>query len=400
MNGFVQLASWMYLMNGLSNESLGSAFVALLHHYKASYTLGGQLVFLQFFGFLLGVGASSLIVRRIGYRHTLILASLCIAIAQIVTAMLPPMPILVVTCLINGFGLACTQNTIVASLMEWFAGRRAVVMSRMEVAFGAGSLIMPLAVSGFIAWHHWNLGFYLVGIISLVLCLAWMFIPLNAHHDTHVGPRDAHSAVLTVQGAGAKTLLISVFVGMIFLYVGLESCMNNFLPSIFISYIHIRASVATLTVTLFWMAMVIGRALTGRVIRSVPYSRFLLISIGATMVLFALLALIQNPWADIVFVFLLGLGMSGIFVIIMVFANHAFPGQNQRVTTLVTLFAGLGGALMPALFGWLMDHESIRVNLWNLTGFALLLFAMLIVIMRIEANRIPPVASDGPHFSS
>jgi FHS family glucose/mannose:H+ symporter-like MFS transporter len=392
MGAFVWMASVMYAMSGLSNVALGCVLTLLLRHYGVSYTMGGQLVLLQFMGFLVGVSISSLLVRAFGRRWTLVIACLCITIADLVTGALPPLPILAAMCFLNGFGISCTEATIASTIMEWFVGRRAVVMSRLEVAFGVGSVIMPLVTSGFIAINNWTLGFWTVGLLSLLIGLSWFFVPIRPQTRVGEGPRDAPSVAPQVTGIGAKSTLLALFLGIIFMYVGIESCLNNFLPSLFISYVRIGEGTASVTVTVFWISMVIGRALTGWVVRKVPYSPFLLWSIGTTLLLLAALSIWRNAIFAFIVVFLVGLSMSGIFVITMVFANHSFPGHEQRITRLVTAFAGLGGAMVPGLFGWFMDHLSIAKSLWCLTGFTLLLFMMHTAITWMEVvfrRRVP-----------
>jgi len=393
MRPFVWTACIMYGMNGLSTVILGAVLPSLLLHYGASYATGGQIMLLQFVGFLAGVAASSLLVHRIGHRATLVLSSLCIAVGEIGIGILPALPVVAVMSFLSGFGLATTQTTVASSIMEWFEGRRAVVMSRLEVAFGVGALVMPLAASRLIAVHAWASGFWMIGLFSLLFALVWPFVPIRPKAHTDEGPLDAPSLVSQATGRGAKAMLLTLFLAMIFLYVGIESCLNGFLPSMFIPYLGQPTSAASLAIAVFWTAMVIGRTLTGWIVRKVPYARFLLWSIGTTLLLLMGLPLWRNATFAYIAIFLVGLAMSGIFAITMVFTNHAFPGQARKITILVTAFAGLGGAALPALLGWLMDHLPIIQELWSIAGFTFLLLASLIAILLLESasrRRVAP----------
>ncbi len=384
VGAYVAMAFLMYVMNGLANVSMGSVLPLLMRHYDVSYAMGGQWVFLQFSGFLVGVWISSLLVRCIGPRMTLIVASLSIAIAELAIGFLPSPPLIAIMCLLNGFGLASTQTTIATSIMQWFEGRRAVVMSRLEVAFGLGSLLMPVIASALISMHIWAVGFWSVALISLALGVSWLFVPINPESDAKSGPRDAQTVVPHLSGTKEKLTLMILFLSMIFVYVGLESCLNNFLPSIFVSYVKVNVNTASLTVTVFWISMVIGRTLTGWVVRKVPYVQFLLWSIVGTLLLLTALPIWHSGLFAFSAIFLVGLTMSGIFVITLVYANHAFPDQSGVITKLVTAFAGIGGAAVPGLFGWLMDRFSVRDSMWFLTGFTLILLIQLIVIIRVQ----------------
>lgn len=384
----VKLFSWtawvMYALNGAASVILGAMLPSLLIHYKISYAVGGQLVLLQFIGFLGGVAASSLLLHRISPRSMLVIASLCTLVGEVGIGSLPGIPLLAILSFVNGFGLAAAQTTIISSILLWFEGRRAVIVSRLEVAFGVGALLMPLIASWLIAINDWATGFWIIGLLSLVLAFAWPFIPIHPELNNRTGPMDAPNAATRSTGRLARLTLLILFLTMIFLYVGIESCLNSFLPSMFIPYLGQPASDASLAIAVFWFAMVIGRTLTGYVVRKVAYARFLLWSISGTVLFLIGLTLWRNIFFAYTLIFMIGLTMSGIYAITMVFTNHAFPGQTRNITGLVTAFAGLGGAVLPAALGWLMDHLPIVEVLWTIVLFTVLLLASLLTILFVE----------------
>ena len=389
MRPYLWLSSCMYCMNGLSTVVLGTVLPLLITHYGASYTLGGLFVVLQFIGYLIGVPASALIVRRHGHRIAIMLAGALIGTAETCIGFLPAPDIAIMMSCLNGIGLSLMQTTISTSMVEWFEGRRAVIMSRLEAAFGIGCLIIPLLESWLIAIHAWRIGFFIVGLIAFLFSTASLFIPIKPEERSNEGPRDAYTKVPHIAGSRAKRLFLSLFLFMIFLYVGVESCINNFFPAIFISYLGRSDSVASLSVTVFWMSMVIGRAMTGWAIRKVSYPQFLFWSIGSAFMFLMVLA----TWRDVnlayIITFFMGLSMSGIFVVTMVYANHAFPQNGANVTRLVTIFAGIGGAVIPGLFGWLMDRLSVVQSLWTLAGFTILLLFTLTATVVMGRYRVP-----------
>lgn len=395
MRSFFPNAFLMYVLNGLSTVVLGAVLPVMLLHYHASYIVGGQVMLCQFIGFLAGVGVASSAIHRIGYRATLVTASVAMGLGELLTGTLPPLPVVAVLCFLNGFGLGAMQTTIAASVMEWYEGRRAVVMSRLEVAFGLGALLMPLFASWLLAIGQWPYAFTVPGGVALAFGAMWLSVRLDGRGAGGAGPGDAHSG-RSEMTRRTGVVVLTLFLVMTFLYVGIESAMNGFLPVIFIAYLHASASTASLTITVFWSSMVMGRTLTGRIVRKVPYARFLLWSISLAVVL--LMGL--TAWRDTAFfyimIFLVGLAMSSIFALIMVFANHTFAGRTRLITSLVTAFAGLGGAALPVAVGWLMDTLPVVAVVWSIALFMLVLLVVLLAIMRISSA--PPedtVSGDG-----
>jgi FHS family glucose/mannose:H+ symporter-like MFS transporter len=53
------------------------------------------------------------------------------------------------------------------------------------------------------------------------------------------------------------------------------------------------------------------------------------------------------------------------------------------VTSYITGLAGFGGAVLPALTGYVMDHAETAVALWLVAGFAALFIAALLTIFAL-----------------
>ncbi|MNI06928.1 Glucose/mannose transporter GlcP [compost metagenome] len=163
-----------------------------------------------------------------------------------------------------------------------------------------------------------------------------------------------------------------------FIYVGLETTLVNFLPSIFLVKMESSSSTAALTVTAFWLTMVIGRIFAGVVAEKMTYIRFLAVTCAGSLISFIFFALNGTIWGGFTIVLFLGLFMAGIFAIALIIANQLIPGMTERTTSLLIASGGLGGALLPLGIGWTMDHFSVEVTLWS---FAIAMLVSLLLIM-------------------
>lgn len=378
--------------------TVGSVLPELLAHYHLSYTVGGQLVFLGSAGFVVGVPFSTMLLSRLGEKTLLSLSALIVSLCQLGILFLPPVHWVFALNFINGVGAAMIETIVATLMMEVFIGRRAVAMSYLEVSFGVGALVMPVIASLLIAHDTWRFAFLVTGCLGAFLAVMWKFVSFSKEDVDVSQSLDASMPSLPkVQSKMVKSLLLFLFVFMIFMYTGIEGSLNNFLSSIFIKYLGEIPSYASLSIGIFWVSMVIGRIATGWIIRKVTYSRYLLFSIAGTLVVLICFILLKNAMAGYALVALLGLAMSGIYSITMVFANHTLPGLARLVTGLITGFAGLGGAIFPALIGFTMDHSGIRVALWLVVGFACMFIVTLLVIfgLHVKLRRKAMTASQG-----
>jgi FHS family glucose/mannose:H+ symporter-like MFS transporter len=84
---------------------------------------------------------------------------------------------------------------------------------------------------------------------------------------------------------------------------------------------------------------------------------------------------------------LVGLMMSGIFAISLLFANHLIPGKTERTTSILIASGGIGGALLPLAVGSIMDHFSMHTAINFIIGCTLLLFMMSVFAFRLNASQ-------------
>ncbi|GAB1764209.1 MFS transporter [Priestia megaterium] len=383
------LASYaLYLLGGLVITAVGSVLPQLLTHYHVSYTVGGQLVLLGSLGFLIGVPLSSFLLGRFSEMNLLTIAALMIALSQIGMLLLPPFEWIIVFNFLNGIGVAALEVVVATLMMEVFIGRRAIVMSYLEVSFGLGALLMPLVASLLISQNSWRFSFFITSVLALLMVVVCKIIPFKKEtvSTSESDASDASSEPAPVLTKNQRWKILTLFSVMIFMYAGVESSMNNFLSSIFITYLDVIPSQATLSISVFWVAMLIGRVATGWIIRIVTYERYLFGSIGGTIVSLGLFIVLKEAVAGYILLGFLGLAMSGIYSITMVYANHTFTGSARIVTSLITGFSGLGGAIFPALIGFTMDTSGITSALWYITAFACLYLLALCIIFFVQRD--------------
>ena len=377
------LASYaLYLLGGLVITAVGSVLPQLLTHYHVSYTVGGQLVLLGSLGFLIGVPLSSFLLGRFSEMNLLTVSALMIALSQIGMLLLPPFEWIIAFNFLNGIGVAALEVVVATLMMEVFIGRRAIVMSYLEVSFGLGALLMPLVASLLISQNSWRFSFFITSVLALLMVVVCKMIPFKKETvlTSESDSSDANSEPAPVLAKNQRWKILALFSVMIFMYAGVESSMNNFLSSIFITYLDVIPSQATLSISVFWVAMLMGRVATGWIIRIVTYERYLFGSIGGTIVSLVLFIVLKEAVAGYILLGFLGLAMSGIYSITMVYANHTFTGSARIVTSLITGFSGLGGAIFPALIGFTMDASGITSALWYITAFACLYLLALCII--------------------
>ncbi len=247
--------------------------------------------------------------------------------------------------IIIGFGSGMIESSIGAFTIEFAEQGKAVAMTKLDVYFGVGALLIPIAASLYIRFDVWQFTFFSTSVITLVLMLLWITMPAESSKLLRIQSIESPEAPAHKKRYQRRHLsLLTIFVFFFFIYMGLELGLMNFLPSILIETASVNESVASLSVTMLWVAMVIGRLFVGKIAESIRYIPFLLWSTIGTLFFTIAMLLISNVIATYLLIFAIGICMCGLFSITLVYANSLIPGMTERTTSILIAAGGIGGA--------------------------------------------------------
>ncbi|RPK28739.1 MFS transporter [Paenibacillus xylanexedens] len=380
MKRIFALSCGFYLLIGITSVVLGALLPVLLSHYERGYSDGGFLLFLQFLGFLVGVIVAPALTARIGRKAMLTLALICIVAAYTLLGFLPSWSVVLLLTIIVGFGSGIIEPSVGAFTIEFTENQKAVAMSKLDVFFALGALLIPAVAALFIWMDLWHLTFYTVAVLSLVLMLLWITMPRPAAlYLKQAGENTVAHAAGKAQYSRKHLGLLTIFVIFFFIYMGLELGLMNFLPSILVERLQLQESVASLSVSILWIAMIIGRLFSGKIAESVNYMPFLIWSTVGTLLFTVAMVFVTGQWATYVLIFGTGLFMSGLFCIALVYANVLIPGMTERTTSILIASGGIGGAILQYVTGWSMSTWPVVNTIWILAGFCLILLVTLMV---------------------
>lgn len=385
MNRLLFMGCTAYLLIGLAHVIIGSLLPELLAYYSLNYSNGGQLVFTQFSGFLIGVLLVPWMSAKFSKRTTLLIMLIGLGLAQMAYGFLPPWPFMYAIGFGAGLCFGAIEAIIGTLIIESIHDKKAMAMSRLEVFFGVGALIMPLIASWMISIGYWRFSFYLIGGMALILALGFKFLHFG-QADEHLSRKISNRTTAHIPlSYTKKEKYILLFCILFFLiYVGSEMSLVNFLPSFLIVNLNLNSSSATLSVTCFWVTMVIGRLFTSFIADKVSYASFLLWSCLGTVIFTTLFAFVSNSWSAFVIIMLLGLFMSGIFAITLLYANKLLPGKIEKTTSILIASGGVGGAVMPLAIGWIMDHMTVSRAIIFIIAGTVILLALGIIAYRMS----------------
>ncbi|ACK52297.1 major facilitator superfamily MFS_1 [Methylocella silvestris BL2] len=170
----------------LTNTQLGLVFSAFAYPYLVFQVFGGW------------VG------DRFGARRTLFACGLIWAVATILTGLVNGLFTLFLARLLLGFGEGATFPTATRAMQYWTPPSRRGFAQGLTHAFARlGNAVTPPFVALLVIAFSWRGSFVLLGLISLVWVLVWVWYFRNDPKD-HSGITEEELAQLPVRKPGAK----------------------------------------------------------------------------------------------------------------------------------------------------------------------------------------------------
>jgi MFS family permease len=246
----------------------------------------------------------------------------------------------------------------------------------LTLFFGVGMIIVPVVVGQAVDMGAtWREVMLVEGGFTLLCALVFAFLPLLDIPERH-NVRLSH--LKTVVAHDPRLLLGMLGAG--FMYTGAESAINVWLPKFQIDVFSAGDTWAGLSVTLFWLGLVVGRLAFIPLTKRFTATRLLLVCIAVMAGFGVALALAPSQASSLVMAVGAGLGASASYGLISSYAEH-FPGWQSGVAISLFILSGaVGGIALPYLLGPLASAAGFRVALALVAVPALLcgLFGQLI----------------------
>lgn len=279
--------------------------------------------------------------------------------------------------------LGVGAGAIDVSLNHYLASHyEAKHMSYLHSFYGIGVTLGPSIMAYTLHHNQWRLGYIIVG--SLLVGIALIIVlSFNLWRKEHQEERqDVHRHISLKEIMKTKGAFESIIIFLI--YVHLESLGGVWIASYFFIEKDVTYAIAALFTTTFYLALTIGRILSG--LLSHRLSPNVLVRIGQALMLIAgVLMVVEWSWVYLYFgiVFLFGLGAGPIYPNMMFMNSKVF--ERHKLSKIMSLQMGIGymgfGLLTP-LAGLFFGRISITYYpLW------IGLMCLLMISMTIQYRK-------------
>jgi fucose permease len=332
-----------------------------------AYLLGSAL-------YVAGTVVSGVMVSRVPRRLLLGAGPALMAVGLLVEAATPVWGLFLAGFLVANLGGGIVDAGVNALAMDLFPGR-AAKLNRLHLFFAIGAFAAPLAVGAIVGtgvpWQAVLAGTAIVA-APLAVALATRDLPPAGAAPAPAGgaPGDAVPIATASSSAGrllpVPLVLLALAIGC---YVASEIGVSNWLVRFMDD---VPLEVATLALSLFWLAIGLGRLVSSFIadrLGLVPFATAFAAACGA-----AILAAIVVPSVPLVVLLfaVAGFAAGPVYPTIMAIGGAIYPSRTSQVSSVLSSAGIAGSVVYPPLMGVVSEAAGIW---WAMVGAALFSFA-------------------------
>jgi FHS family glucose/mannose:H+ symporter-like MFS transporter len=336
-------------------------------------TQAGILISVYALGSLSSVLLSSSLADRVGKRRVIAAALFVMAAGLLVVPASSAFIPILIGLYLFGFGFAPSEGMSSALLGDENPEKAAAWMNISQAGFGVGAILGPLlAIAWLSAGNSWRGPFLLGSMLALFLLFMVLFTGRGRMAPAHRQPAQKMNMFGLLKEKRFVLLMV-----MMFFYLGYESVAPAYIKQYFIR-LGAEDSLASLMISLFWGAMIVGRLLgsllVGKEIQSIRgYTVFAFLGI-------LLLILGKTLPLRVIAVALIGFGCGPVWPMLITLAARLFPQRSGAAVGMMMLASMSGITLFPFLIGTLPDNPT-------LTFVFCTILAVLVILVSGFAGR-------------
>lgn len=370
---------------GIVLTTLGALLPSIIDRFGIDKTAAGSLFLLNTFGIVIGSIVFGPIVDRNGYKEMLVGATALIIVGLEGIAFAPSMIWLRGAVLLTGFGGGIINGGANALVADISVDGRTAGLSKLHVFFGAGAVGVPFALGILLGKFSYGTLIAVVG----ALCVVPLAITAAPRFPT---PKQAQGFPIATARALLRDPVLLTFGVMLFLESGMEITVGGWTATFFKEELFITDQRALVYLSLYWLGLMAGRMGLSAALRRVGPARILAACIAVAFAAVWLVITARNPSFAALGVFLLGVGFSATFPVVLGFVADRHAALSGTAFSVVMVIALTGGMLLPYFTGVLGTSYGLRGSFLIVPSSLVLLALLLGVTSSHLASHTSPAA--------
>lgn len=372
-----------YFLLGFSWKLYGPLITKIVDEFGVNLTFMGLSLSLNSAGCIISVLLSGRIAYFFGKKNTIILGSI-FYLASFVIIFFSKFGIqLLIFNFIFGFGAGFIISCVSPLISDLYGTNNTRKLSQVDILFGIGSLLAPIAVGFVLKWNFsWRYLFLAVGVIYLILS----FFLLNIKNTNVKEQRSKDDTSYFKHLKKIMNLYFIIWFISIFFHMGNMTIFLNWITTYFIKT-GLSDSKASFYTTLVFLAFLLGQVLKNFLLKNFNEMSILLYS-----TIFSILSLIifilfwNNLSIVIIFSLFIGFGISGFWSLFCGFLYRNNEEYSTLISSIIFSVSYSGQLVLQYFTGLLLERVGIKIFPIIIIFFCFIVLCLLYLLKYLSVK--------------
>ncbi|MHB0876400.1 MAG: MFS transporter [Anaerolineae bacterium] len=348
--------------HGLAMTITGPALPEIMRVFDFRETAAGVLLASGSLGFMIGCLIGGFVADQLGIKPVLVAAWVGVVLSLAGFALSHNYLLLVAMYTLIGAASGVVETGL--NILPTQLGGGAGLMNVVHVGYGIGALSAPLIAGAILErGGSWTLSYWLIAIVPALLAVRALSMRMPAA-PRHAVTEEEHQSIWTVL---RHPLVVLSAIALLF-YVAAELSVSNWIVLFVGERFALSPLTASLALSTFWAAILVGRLLQGPLNARISLPALIVCSSALFGVGLLGLALAPLPALAYAFLAVAGLGASGIYPDVMIFANRRYARQIGAVTGVLSTAAAAGSFAFQPIVGRVAEVWGLQLGFLGLAA--------------------------------
>ncbi|HHY47712.1 MAG TPA: MFS transporter [Firmicutes bacterium] len=372
-----------FVIYGIASTISGPLLPLIRLDYHLSLSLAGSLFSVQFTGFILSVLIGGVMADIWGKRTFIIVGVLVLTCGLALIGCFFNRWLLATGFFMMGIGFGSFDAGLSPLFGDINSARRPFALNLLHMFFGVGALLGPFWAGHFAEGP----GTWRRAYLMAAMCVLGFFIMFSSRPILRYSQgRKALFKHFTMLLTNKSLVLLAVIMGI---YVGLESGINGWTFSFMTGVLRTTPRLGTLTVSLFWVSLTLGRLLVAYLSERLNHRLLILLCCLGSLLASVPGVMGLGVHSTVISFIALGFFLSGVVPMVMAQGMSCFPHLTSSAAGILMAAGSTGGAVVPWLIGIVADIHGLRNGMAVIPlGCALMVALSLLNIQSLHSSNV------------
>ena len=374
----------IFMISAMMSISTGQLLPYIRDAKGLDYAFCGIVVSMHSVGNLISSFMAGVMPKYIGRKRSMLLFNSCIALSYILILWGSSKYIIALAFLLTGIARGASSNYLNSEVNNAMPGS-ASALNVLHASYAVGALLFPVILMALVNNNpnRWTLACIFMLIMAVISLLLYYLMPVSKEESKE------ETKKTTDYGFLKEKMFYLVLFGLFF-YLCFEQAVIGWLVTYFKDTGFLKDPLASLTTTIQWTCVLIGRLTVAYLSNKIDKRKILPVMGIGSFIFFVFLLFARETILIVIAIAGFGLSMAGIYPTIASFSGDLMKKYPMCWSFVIT-GAGVGSILMPTVIGFIADSFGIYTGMCSIVVVIVIELAIMLMIIK----NTKPIQKEG-----